>query len=473
LGDFYLQRLIIDNGARRGRKHFFTTPFRDEVLAKRRPWYLLAGVLFLLSAIAHVAVAFLAGLFVLVVGLIPEIWYRSAFLHLTFHLQSSQQALFFGENMTLSLRVENKKLLPLPWLEVENEVPSFATLLTGETQAAHKPNRSLLINALSLWSFQRVTRHYQFHCTRRGVYTFGPMTIRCSDPFGWLTREELIPVNETVCVYPLLAPLSAFDLPARHLFGEYTTPQRLLEDPLRFAGIRDYMIGDDPRRIHWKTTARTGALRCKVYEPSSQYRLLIVLDVNTFAASWMGIDPELHELTISTAASIAVWALDEGYIVGLLTNSLLAAQMDTQESNDSPMQTATTTYTSVPRIRVPFASDHEQRERLLLAFARMLPYMGEPMAALLEAESDLFPRETTVVMVSATTALTAATIECLLDLQSRRVNVQLVLAGDEKSKEELDTEDLPVSYIGGREVWHELVATCDGTGQSTSALQLD
>jgi ATPase family associated with various cellular activities (AAA)/Protein of unknown function DUF58 len=83
------------------------------------------------------------------------------------------------------------------------------------------------------------------------------------------------------------------------------TPRRLLEDPLRVAGVREYVLGDDPRRIHWKATARAGELRSKIYEPSSRYRLLMLLDINSYPEPWMGLDSEIQELSIA-AASLAL-----------------------------------------------------------------------------------------------------------------------------------------------------------------------
>src|SRR5947209_16597047 len=254
---------------------------RDETLINRRPWYVLAAILLLLSAVAHQPIAFLAALFALVIGLVPEIWYRSALRHLHMRQWVSAPRAFFGETLTLAISMENQKLLPLPWLEIEDEIPEQLTLLTGRATPTYKVNRVALVNTFSLWSFQRVTRRYRLRCTARGVYTFGPATMRSGDPFGWLTREERVPARETLLVYPLVAPIESFDLPPRYPFGERATPHRLLEDPLRIAGVREYALGDDPRRIHWKATARAGELRSKIYEPSSQYRLFILLDINT------------------------------------------------------------------------------------------------------------------------------------------------------------------------------------------------
>lgn len=184
--------------------------YRDETLLKRRPWYVLAVILLIISVLVHQPLAFLAGLFALVVGIVPEIWYRRALRYLAVRQQVSQRRAFFGETITLSLSVENQKLLPLPWLEIEDEIPAALTLLTGRASPTYKPSRMALINTLALWSFQRVTHRYRIRCAARGVHTFGPTLVRSGDPFGWLVREETIPASEQVMVYPLIAPLEAF-----------------------------------------------------------------------------------------------------------------------------------------------------------------------------------------------------------------------------------------------------------------------
>lgn len=105
---------------------------RDDTLIKRRPWYFLAALLLIFSILAHQPIAFLAALFALVIGIVPEIWYRYALRNLIFRQQFSQPRAFFGETVTLSISVENQKLLPLPWLEVEDEIPEQLPLLAGQ-----------------------------------------------------------------------------------------------------------------------------------------------------------------------------------------------------------------------------------------------------------------------------------------------------------------------------------------------------
>ncbi len=369
---------------------------------------------------AHQPLAFLAALFALVVGIVPEIWYRSALRHLRIHQQVSTPRAFFGETLTLALSVENQKLLPLSWLEIEDEIPEQLTLLAGRAVPTYKDKRVALVHTFSLWSFQRVTRRYRLRCRAHGVYTFGPATVRSGDPFGWLIREERVPVRESLLVYPLVAPLASFGLPPRYPFGERATPHRLLEDPLRVAGVREYVLGDDSRRIHWKATARAGELRSKIYEPSSQYRLLILLDINTYKESWMGLDPELQELSIAAAASIAMWALDEGYAVGLLANSLmLGLSGESATTGDEQAITSTAAAQAfIHRVRMPMARDSGQREQLLSALGRLLPYFGSPMDTLIDGERFTLPIGTTVVLVSAAAVLREETVESLVDLRA-------------------------------------------------------
>src|SRR5947199_10838574 len=115
------------------------------------------------------------------------------------------------------------------------------------------------------------------------------------------------------------------------------TQRNLIEDPIRVAGVSDYVIGDDPLRIQWKASAHAGALRSKIYEPSSLRRLLVLLDVWNYSDLAKGPDLDIQELTIAAAASIGVWALEEGYLLGLLANcAIMTTPVDDEFSSSAP-----------------------------------------------------------------------------------------------------------------------------------------
>ena len=453
-----------------------------KLLSIRRSWYVLALALFVLSMIVQQPLLFLAALFCLVVGLVPGLWYHQALRHLLVRQQVTPQHLFCGEEMVLTLSIENQKLFPVPWLQVADNVTPLLPVLTKDS--AQRENVGQLAQAWVLWPLQRVTRRVRLRCAARGCYTFGPITLRTSDPFGWLEREVTVPLADTLLVYPLLAPPAAFGLAPLHPYGEEATARHLLEDPLRVRGVRDYQLGDDPRRIHWKATAHAGALRSKLYEYSTQQRILLLLDTGDGSTLWTALDGDMQEFAIAVAASLAVWALDEGYQVGLLTNCAIrtlsrsapagAGQTPPAEEGSMPAQPGTQEL-SAPGVSVPFASDYGQYEHLLATCSRLVPYNSVPIEHIVELADAMFFPGTTVILVSAATTLTPATVERLLELRTRGIALQLVLAGEPERKALPETYNLAVHYLGGREKWHELIkAFIDEKSQVTGsrAIQL-
>ncbi len=173
-----------------------------------------------------------------------------------------------------------------------------------------------------------------------------------------------------------------------------------------------------------------------------------------------------------------MWALDEGYAVGLLANSLMLGLSGESASASDVQEAVMTPQSFIHRVRVPLASESGQRVRILSALGRLLPYFGSPMDTLIDAERFTLPLGTTVVLVSAAEVLQDTTIENLVDLRSRGAVVSLALTGDAESKVGAETYDVPVHRLGGREVWHELVKHVGDEehttiGRSTAALHLD
>jgi hypothetical protein len=91
--------------------------------------------------------------------------------------------------------IENRKWLPLPWLQVDNAITPPLTVAGTQESRFKTIRRDVLTNTWLLKSYQRVTRRYRMTCSARGFHIFGPMRLRCSDPFGWLEREIYLPAD--------------------------------------------------------------------------------------------------------------------------------------------------------------------------------------------------------------------------------------------------------------------------------------
>lgn len=442
------------------------------LLKRRRIWYILAIGLAVLSFFVQQPLIFLAAFLTVFVGLLPELWYRTALRHMVVHCTASQHRLFFGEEMMLVLYIDNQKWLPLPWLRSESTITPPITVQSPQTQQLERISQ--IANTWQMWSFQRVTRRYPMLSRARGCYTIGSVMLRSSDPFGWLESSVTLPIHETVIVYPLIVPVEASSFPPVSPFGEHAARRHLIEDPLRVAGVRDYQLGDDPRRIHWKATAHAGTLRSKIYEYSTMRRMLVLLDTRNYSYSWMGVDAELQELTISAAASIAVWALDESYMVGLLANSGIMVEpgsddevlFETSDDVDESDEVATY-HLSSPGVNVPFALDEGQYERVLSMLARLVPRHTTPVEDIIDMEQRMFQPGTTVVLVSAATAVSEETAGRLLDMRKRGIAVHLALTGESNAATKVEAYGLSVHYLGGREQWHEFIEAASDKKSST------
>lgn len=443
----------------------------DENILSRRPWYLVGALLLLISLALRNPLLFVAGLGVLALGAIPEIWYRFCLSDVTVRRVLDTERAEIGAEISFIITIENRKLLPLPRLDVDDEVPVDCRLVGAVVQPSYKTGRATLTNAFSLWATQRVVRRYQMRVVERGAYTFGPMLLQSGDPLGILTREEVIEQPARLLVHPLVMPLERLGLPARAPFGDSATPRRLLADPLRVAGVRGYAPGDDPRHIHWKATARTGALHTKVFEPSAHHTLTIFLDLRTFGrddrlfahGQFVGVDHDLSELAISAAASVASWALEQGYAVGLCANGTMQTHDDTiwrpkESAAGEPGATlggvaAISAGRSVGRLRIAPSTDSGQSLRLLDALARLIAFVPRPIHDIVVEETSRLPYGSTVVYVGAAQALGGEGVEAFSRLRSAGHSVTLLLTGDTP----LVTRRLPSLRLGGSATWRELL----------------
>jgi uncharacterized protein (DUF58 family) len=433
-----------------------------------RLWYYSSVALLIAGVLFRQPLLLVIGLLVLLVAWTTSIWAKYCLQDVRYQRQFSEQRVLFGEEVTLSLSIENAKLLPLPWIEVEDRIPRGLTVTGRNLRVSHQSNMVILENLFSPRWYERVTRRYTVSCKTRGVHEFGPTVLRSGDLFGFLTREESLPNWQYLLVYPLVVPLTRFGLPARHPFGEARAPRRLLEDPSRVIGIREYTYGDDLRRIHWKATARTMQLQSKVYEPTTTYTLVLFLNAVSQLDAWYGIHPGLQELSICAAASVADWAINHGYAIGLYTNTImfmpeegmpLAKETDEKEDEENegtgePERLEATIAAQVKRRRIhlPPASSEEQRKRIMEVLARVQPYFGTAIENVIQAERTRLPAGATVVVVTST--ISDLLLDTLARVKQSGHAVTLLFIGNSPLPAKL--AGITVYHLGGDDTWQEL-----------------
>lgn len=397
-------------------------------------WLTFTVLLLVASLVTRQAALLVTGFALLLAEGASWVWGRYALAGVGYSRVLSDARAFYGERVTLSIRTENRKLLPLAWLAVQDEFPQLLHLERGRLAPSHKPRRALLNNLLTLRWYERVTRRYPVVCTARGEHVFGPASLRTGDIFGFADRQEQLDVLNRLLVYPRLLPVRGAGIPSNQLLGGLRARRRIVEDPLRMAGVREYAPGDSLRRIHWKVSARQGALYSKLLEPSTTTDLLLFVNVSTVNPPWMGVIENRLELAIIAAASLARQQLDVGSPVGLFVNS------DTTGAGQA--------------VRILPGRGPQQFSRILEACARVVGFEITAFPAFLAKEARSLPWGATLVIVSG--VLTDELAATMLRFRRAGRSLALVLVGDDQARPSLP--GVPVFLVRGEQEWRNLEA---------------
>lgn len=217
-----------------------------------------------------------------------------------------------GQSVEVTLELRAKRRLST--IVVEEELPPGL-------------GQSVLVPVPVLPAGAQVSHPYAFVPNLRGRYAVGPMMATWSDPFGLTHRRQLIRKPTEIIVHPDTE--AAQD---RVLSREWEDPpirppqSKPWATGFEFYGMRDYVPGDDPRRIVWRKVAQTfdpetGEARYLVRESEQGItdRVSILFDTHPSAHS-PGTPSETFETAVRVVASLGVRHLKDGFSVSLFTN---------------------------------------------------------------------------------------------------------------------------------------------------------
>lgn len=323
----------------------------------------------------------LLGLLVLVSAGAGWLWNRSALNGVEYERSLSADRALPGDIVMLTISVTNRKVLPVPWLNLDDEFPDALDAVDRKTTISGTSGRRTMRLSTSIRPFERVTWRIPLRCLERGVHEFGPAVLRASDPFGFFTNRRTVPGPARLLVYPRTFPLEDLGFPRQQPLGDTRVPRHLVTDPMRVIGIRDYRPEDPFRAIHWKATARHGSLQVRINEPITTLTLTVFANLETFTHYWEGLDVIGSEQVIEVAASLARWSFERKHAVGVYANGVVAG--------------------SDQALRLPPGLGSDQLPRVMTGLAAVSPYSTLPFASFLRAESARLPWGSTVVIVSA------------------------------------------------------------------------
>ena len=345
-------------------------------------WVVLLGLVFYLGLVLRGP--FLSGVsatILIVLGL-ASLWNRVSTKDVIYRRKFLYTRAFPGEEFPVSIEVENRKILPLPWLRCMDPWPQAVSPRDEQVLApSHTKEMGYLTHVFSLLGYQRTRKIYELVYKKRGIYQVGPARLESGDIFGIFNNQCEAGSSTTLTVFPRMVPIPQLRMQPDNPFGDRRSRRRIYEDPNLPVGIRDYQPQDSFRNIHWPATARIGQIQVKVFQPSAEQILMLCLNISTYRRYWEGVYPALLEHLLGMAAGLVSWGMRSGYRVGILSNGCLA-------QSDQPF-------------RIPAGRSPQQLGRLLEALAGVSSVVIAPFERFLLREVPRVPYGATLLILTA------------------------------------------------------------------------
>jgi uncharacterized protein (DUF58 family) len=161
--------------------------------------------------------------------------------------------------------------------------------------------------------------HYRVVPSVRGGFVFGDIWLRVTGPLGLVFRQVRIPASQEIQVFPRIRPVSYANLATyrRAVRNWGNRPTRLSREGREFESLREYVQGDDPRRIHWKAAARLDRPISQEYQTERNQIVMILLDAGRLMTAVSQGRSKLDH-ALEATVQLAQAALSTGDQVGVM-----------------------------------------------------------------------------------------------------------------------------------------------------------
>lgn len=395
----------------------------------------LLGIFFLIAIFRKDTLSILFCLVLCGIYVIYLLWNRFCFLKIKVQRSLSKEKIFLGEESEYIIEIENRKPIPMHWLELTDLV-TRGILFENSKMIRPKIGSpyNVFTNVFSLNWYEKVTRRYSVKPIRRGYFTFGKGELQTSDLIG--SNRQSLELNDSVklLVYPRILPIEKIGLNRANPFGKNQANQWIYSDPANKVGIRPYQWGDRLNQINWKATARHQKLHSNIIKPTMDVKLQLILNAKSMNKFWEGLNSQGFELSVICAASIAEYALKEQYQVGLLTNGII--------------------YEESSFTRIKPGKSSKQRQKIMEALAMIEPCPHFNIDQMIKKE--LPKLDVGIIVVFITSIMNEELVDCLRKIQLSGYSPTLIKVGDLQSDYAKHLAGMPVYTVLEEELLDEI-----------------
>nr|PZN36006.1 MAG: hypothetical protein DIU67_01680 [Actinomycetota bacterium] len=237
----------------------------------------------------------LAGVFLVLAPLTAVAYVRLHSPRVRISRRIGSPAVHDGDTTMVTLVVDNLTRRAVPHLSLLDEVERLGV---AGFELARLPRG------------ERATASYRVTCSPRGVYRVGPARGHAADPLGLAELSVGESSADRLVVYPKIETLSGFPrVRGRDPLVQAARPEHSQRGGEDFYTLREYQRGDDLRRIHWPSVAKTDELMIRQLETPWQSRALVLLDIRDQVYE----SAQAFETAVSGAASIVDHLVRSGF----------------------------------------------------------------------------------------------------------------------------------------------------------------
>jgi uncharacterized protein (DUF58 family) len=228
-----------------------------------------------------------------------------------------------GDDNTISLHMHNRFQFPVT-VTILDELPYQFQLRDFKLQSVLKPG-------------EKKTLDYTLRPVERGEYLFGDTNTFIKSPIGLVQRRIVRAGEEMVKVFPSFLQLRNYELYTMNdrMADLGVHKKRMIGQSMEFDHIKEYVRGDDVRRVNWKATARRGGLMVNSFVEEKSQQIYCVIDKGrSMKMPFEGLT--LLDYAINASLVFSNIALQKGDKGGLVT--LTEQQVDVLPASSKKVQ---------------------------------------------------------------------------------------------------------------------------------------
>ena len=279
-----------------------------------------------IAAVLHQALVAGFCLFVFLICGLSRLWGFFSISKVSVSINAQFSHLLIGESANVRFSIQNKKLLPLIWLELLLPMPLKSCIMPdggfdetaisvreedhwGENRALHKCFSFIMGKDCLEWGSLWIAR-------RRGIYHLDMLVLRSGDGFG-LTQAQTVTTPAETPIFVVYPKIRQVDI-THFLSMQWDSSggkRGFMDDLTVMRGTRRYETGDPWKRINWRMAARGQELNINLYETITPKAVHFIIDGESFCLP-SGDESEFED-ALSLLASLFLRLSDAQVLCGL------------------------------------------------------------------------------------------------------------------------------------------------------------